>query len=122
MPARALSTYCLLARSVPATGLAALTPRTPLKSRLTVGAAIWSRRLVRTAVLKSEIVADVWVPVWLARANGSVASLDSAIPAAGLMWVLVMNPAGIEVPSEATHWVPSNQRTLAGVTDASVQS
>jgi hypothetical protein len=58
-----------------------------------VGAAIWSRRLVRTAVLKSETVDAVCVPVWLARASGSVANLLSAIAADALMSALTIVPS-----------------------------
>jgi hypothetical protein len=43
--------------------------------------AIWSSRLVRTCVSKSDTVAASCVPVWLARATGFVASFDSAIAA-----------------------------------------
>ena len=48
-------------------------------STAAVGAAIWSRRLVRTAVLKSEIVDAACVPVWLARAYGSETILAAVI-------------------------------------------
>ncbi len=47
------STNCLFAASVPATGAATLVILKPPAEKSAVGAAIWSSRLVRTAVLKS---------------------------------------------------------------------
>ncbi len=60
------------------------------RDTLPVGAAIWSKRDVRTCVSKSEIVDAVCVPVWLARASGSVANLLSAIAAEALISALTI--------------------------------
>jgi hypothetical protein len=92
-PMDVASTYALVAASWALVGSDRLVIRWEFSDTAAVGAAIWSRRLVRTWVSKSEIVAASWVPVWLARASGLTASLDSWIAALAATLASVIAPA-----------------------------
>src|SRR4051794_33764584 len=94
IPARASSTYALVAASVARVGVRRAVIFWLFMDTDADGAAIWSRRLVLTCVSKFETVAASWVPVWLALASGSVASLLSAIAAEPLTIESVIVPAG----------------------------
>ncbi len=62
------------------------------------GAAIWSKRDVLTCVSKSETVAANCVPVWLARAYGSVTILAAVIvPSAISVATMVPSTKSAEV-------------------------